>query len=141
MRPALWSRDPDARASGTRRTLDRTPDADRARPSVRVATRAGRRRARGSPRRGPGRLSRRVRATAAIGYDFGVARVELDAVLLLGSDAPELRAVAEEARAVFERVGARPYLDWLTRPRPDRPRRADRVRSAQPSDREVVGRS
>ena len=48
-----------------------------------------------------------------IGYDFQVARVELDMLMLLGSDLPDARAAADEARTVFERVAARPYLERL----------------------------
>jgi len=44
---------------------------------------------------------------------FDGAVVKLDAVRLLGIDTPEGASAAAEAREVFERLGARPYLECL----------------------------
>jgi hypothetical protein len=45
--------------------------------------------------------------------DFDLARTGLDMILLLGPDHPDVPAVAAEARAIFERLSAQPYLDRL----------------------------
>jgi len=50
----------------------------------------------------------------SFGYDFQVARHQLDFVVLLGPDAPGAREAADEARAVFERIEARPFLERLS---------------------------
>ena len=47
------------------------------------------------------------------GMDFVYAERVLDAVRLLGADTPELQEPATEARAIFERLKAAPYLAWL----------------------------
>ena len=49
----------------------------------------------------------------AIGEDFELARTGLDFGLLVGPGEPAARAAAAEARPIFERVGARPYLERL----------------------------
>ena len=45
--------------------------------------------------------------------EFDGALIRLDAVALLGADSPEGRAIGQEARLVFERLQARPYLEIL----------------------------
>ncbi len=47
-----------------------------------------------------------------IGIDFDIARVALDALILL-PDEPEVRAMAQAARSTFEATRARTYLDRL----------------------------
>jgi tetratricopeptide (TPR) repeat protein len=47
------------------------------------------------------------------GDGFEAANEALTAVVLLGTDEPSLRALADEARRLFERVGARSYLARL----------------------------
>ncbi len=54
-----------------------------------------------------------MRRYAEIGVGFTRACVALDAVRLLGTDDPEIARAAEEARALFERLGAGPYLAKL----------------------------
>ena len=49
----------------------------------------------------------------AIKVDLDLATATLDAVRLLGANDSTLAAAAEEARVVFDRVGARPYLELL----------------------------
>ena len=49
----------------------------------------------------------------AMGEDFEQACTGLDFVLLVGPDEPSARAAADEARAIFERIRARPFLDRL----------------------------
>jgi class 3 adenylate cyclase/tetratricopeptide (TPR) repeat protein len=48
-----------------------------------------------------------------VGYDFEAASTALDFVWAVGPGVPAARAAAEEARAVFERVRAKPYLERL----------------------------
>jgi hypothetical protein len=112
-RPALWSREPDL-VRQVLAQLDDAPDANRAATLAgRIATRAGLAALEGRRQEALAGYREAFERHATIGYDFGQARVELDAILLLGTDAPELRAAAHHARTVFERVRARPYLDWL----------------------------
>jgi class 3 adenylate cyclase/tetratricopeptide (TPR) repeat protein len=47
------------------------------------------------------------------GLRFDLALCGLDAVHLLGPDEPEVRAMGDEARAIFEDLGARPFLERL----------------------------
>jgi class 3 adenylate cyclase len=44
---------------------------------------------------------------------FDLALCGLDAVLLLGPDEPEVRAMGDEARAIFVQLGATPFLERL----------------------------
>jgi hypothetical protein len=108
---------------------------------VRVATRAGLAALEGRRQEALAGYHDAFERHAALGYDFARARVELDAVLLLGSDAPELRAAADHSRAVFERLRARPYLDWLAGATGTSAVTGPTVAAAETSDREVVGRS
>ncbi|MEO6579500.1 MAG: hypothetical protein ABIO99_11475, partial [Candidatus Limnocylindria bacterium] len=48
-----------------------------------------------------------------LGFDFETAMCNLDLVRTLGASDPGSSAAAEEARAIFERLGARPLLDRL----------------------------
>jgi tetratricopeptide (TPR) repeat protein len=113
VRPALWQRNA-IRVRVIAERLDAHPDAhatvsrvDRAAAWAGIAALEGRR---DEAIAGYRDALKRYRE---IGYDFQVARVELDMLMLLGPDLPDARAAAEEARAVFERVGARPYLERL----------------------------
>jgi hypothetical protein len=45
--------------------------------------------------------------------DFVFARSVLDAVHVLGPEPEPVAAAAQDARAIFERLGARPYLALL----------------------------
>jgi hypothetical protein len=47
------------------------------------------------------------------GLRFDQALCGLDAVLLLGAAEPEVRAMGEEARVIFEDLGAQPFLERL----------------------------
>ena len=49
----------------------------------------------------------------SVSSNMGVARAGLDLVHLLGGTHPAAREAAAEARSIFERVGAQPYLDLL----------------------------
>jgi hypothetical protein len=50
----------------------------------------------------------------ALGFTWDQARAYLDAVILLPHD-PEVLAWAEQARAIFTSLGAKPYLAILDR--------------------------
>jgi tetratricopeptide (TPR) repeat protein len=140
-RSALWSRDPDL-VGQVLAQLDGSPDADRAATlAVRVATRAGLAALEGRRQEALAGYRDAFERHATIGYDFARARVELDAILLLGTDAPELRAAADHARAVFERLRARPYLDWLVAATGALVARGATAPAHETGDREVVGRS
>ena len=45
--------------------------------------------------------------------DFELARTALDQVVLFGPAHPDVPAAAKEARGIFERLGALPYLERL----------------------------
>jgi class 3 adenylate cyclase/tetratricopeptide (TPR) repeat protein len=53
------------------------------------------------------------RETVDFGMHYAYAERVLDAVKLLGADTPRLREDALEARAIFTRLRATPYLAWL----------------------------
>jgi len=48
-----------------------------------------------------------------LGVRFDLAMCELTMVRVLGTDAPEAREAAAEAREIFTRLGAQPLLDQL----------------------------
>jgi hypothetical protein len=113
VRPAVWAGD----ARAVRRLADRLealPEAEQ-RPTKanRVVAWAGVAALEG--RRADALTGYRegLRRYREISYDFEFARTVIDALHVLGPDEPELRRAAEEAREVFERIGARPYLDLL----------------------------
>jgi len=113
MRPALWGGDLIA-ARATAERLDADPDAGAALQAAdRIAARAGIAALEGYREEAlAGYRDARVRYRD-LRLSFKLASVDLDMVILLGVDDPETRAAADEARTVFERVGARPYLDRL----------------------------
>jgi hypothetical protein len=57
-------------------------------------------------------LHRALEAYRDLGYDLFLARTILDSTRVLGADVLG-SALAAEARAIFERVDATPYLAWL----------------------------
>jgi hypothetical protein len=54
-----------------------------------------------------------VRRWRELGAEFEAAICALDLVMMLGTTAPEARAAADEAAALFARLGAQPLLDRL----------------------------
>lgn len=112
MRPALWGRDIErARAIAARVEADPTTGASTA--AERVAARAGIAALEGRVDDAVAGYRDAVARSRSIGAEFEVARYSLDFVLLVGADHPATRTAAEEARVIFERIGARPYLTQL----------------------------
>ena len=92
---------------------------DQARASMRYPV-AGRRAALGGLLALTGRVEEAVveylsaiHAYRELGVEFSFARTVLDAVVVVGSDRREIGDLTVQARGVFERVGARPYIDRL----------------------------
>jgi class 3 adenylate cyclase/tetratricopeptide (TPR) repeat protein len=112
MRPALWGRD----LGRARMVADRL-DAHRSTgfrvDTSRIAARAGIAALEGRTDEAIAGSREALTRLRSIGADFEVARAVLDFVLLVGADHPATREFAAEARAVFERVGARPYVERL----------------------------
>ncbi len=54
-----------------------------------------------------------ISARRELGVDFAAARMALDLLIVVGPGNDEARAGAEEARALFERLGASAYIDRL----------------------------
>ena len=112
-RPALWLRD----ASRLRTLIERLillPDAhETASVALLATTRAGLAALEGRHVDALAGYRDAFRRYRDIGYDFEFARSVLDGLVVLGAAEPDLRRSAEEARAVFERVGATPYVAFL----------------------------
>src|SRR4029077_936354 len=112
VRAALWAGDlANARACADR--LDAHPESSALIMASRIA-------ARGGIAALEGRLDDAVAAYRdalaqyrAIGHNFDLACAGLDCLLLVGPDEPLPREAAAEARAIFARVGARPYMERL----------------------------
>lgn len=112
LRAALWQRDQDGvRVAADR--LDADPDTSACIQANRLAARAGIAALEGRRDDTVTAYGEALRRFRALGLDFELARTALDLVLLVGPDTPEAVAAANEARAIFERLGARPYLDRL----------------------------
>ena len=112
VRAALWLGDPErARAAADR--LDADPSPSRAAIAGGVVALAGIAALEGRRDEAIGSFLDALRRFGELGFEFEVARVGLDFVLLLGPDVPEARSAGEQARAIFERVGAKPYLERL----------------------------
>ena len=112
VRAALWLGDPErARAAADR--MDADPSPGRAATASGVAARAGIAALEGHQTDAIEGFLDALRGFPEVGYEFEVARVALDFVLLLGPDIPEARLAGEQARTIFQRVGAKPYLERL----------------------------
>jgi class 3 adenylate cyclase/tetratricopeptide (TPR) repeat protein len=112
MRPALWGRDL-ARARQVADRLDADPSTETGIAAYRVAARAGIAALEGREDDAITGYREALTRLRSEGSDFEVARISLDFVILVGSGHPATREAAAEARAIFERVKARPYLERL----------------------------
>ena len=113
LRGAIWLRDLPA----ARSIADRLASVTRTSPyteAVRVFARAAVAGLEGRTADAVQLFGEAIRRFGNCGFAFyGAATTALDFLWTVGPDVPEARAAAEEARAVFERVGARVYLDRL----------------------------
>jgi class 3 adenylate cyclase/tetratricopeptide (TPR) repeat protein len=112
MRPALWGRDL-ARARQVADQLDANPSNELGIAAYRIAARAGIAALEGRVDDAITGFRDALSRLRSEHSDFEVARISLDLVLLVGADHPAAPAAADEARAIFERVRARPYLERL----------------------------
>jgi tetratricopeptide (TPR) repeat protein len=112
MRPALWGRDL-ARARQVADRLDADPSTELGIAAYRVAARAGIAALEGRVDDAITGFREALSLLRSEGSDFEVARISLDFVILVGVDNPATREAAAEARAIFERLKARPYLERL----------------------------
>lgn len=111
-RPGLWQGNLDwARVAAQR--LDADIDSSAAHRTNQVVLRAGISALEGRTDEAMAGYTEGLKRYRALGLDFELARAALDWVLLLGPGTPEARAAAEEARTIFARLGARPYLARL----------------------------
>ena len=112
MRAALWGGDiVTAREIADR--LDAHPSPGSNISAARIAARAGIAALEGRPDEALAGYRDALSRYRAMGLAFELACADLDLVVLMGLDQPATREPAAEARAIFERVGARPYLERL----------------------------
>jgi hypothetical protein len=112
LRAALWSGDaPKVRELGDR--LDAYPGSAGSTTAARVSARAGIAALDGRVDDAVAGYRDALARFRAINHDFDLACTALDFVLVVRPENPAALAAAEEARVIFERVGARPYLEHL----------------------------
>jgi class 3 adenylate cyclase/tetratricopeptide (TPR) repeat protein len=112
VRSALWSEDaPKVRELADR--LDAHPGSFASTVAARISARAGIAALEGRLDDAVAGYRDALARFRAVNHDFGLACTALDFVLLVGPENPAAFAAAGEAQAIFERVGARPYLEHL----------------------------
>jgi len=112
LRAALWSEDaPKVRELADR--LDAHPGSLGSTVAARVSAQAGIAALEGRVDDAVVGYRGAIARFRAINHDFDLACTALDFVLVVGPENPAARAAGEEARVIFERVGARPYLEHL----------------------------
>ncbi len=111
-RPGLWQRELEWAKDAAAR-LDADKDTTAAQRTSQIAIHAGIAALEGRSDEAAAGYGEALKHYRALGLDFELAGAALDWVLLLGPGTPEARAAADEARAIFERLGARPYLERL----------------------------
>jgi class 3 adenylate cyclase/tetratricopeptide (TPR) repeat protein len=112
IRAALWSEDaPKVRELADR--LDANPGSGGSTVAARTSARAGIAALDGRADEAVAAYRDALARFRAVNHDFDLACTALDFVLLVGPENSFALAAAEEARAIFERVGARPYLEHL----------------------------
>jgi class 3 adenylate cyclase/tetratricopeptide (TPR) repeat protein len=111
-RAALWDGDL-ARARAVAERASRLPDTGTPMRLLRTGLMAGIAALEGRRAEAIGAFRGVVGEALERGDDFEAANDALTAVVLLGAEEPSLRALADEARRLFERVGARSYLARL----------------------------
>jgi class 3 adenylate cyclase/tetratricopeptide (TPR) repeat protein len=111
-RAALWAGDV-GRARAAAERAERLPDTSAAIRRLHAAMEAGIAALEGRRREAIGSYRAVVAEALRQGDGFEGAAEALNAVVLLGTDDAELRALAAQAREVLGRVGARPFLERL----------------------------
>jgi class 3 adenylate cyclase/tetratricopeptide (TPR) repeat protein len=112
MRAALWGGDP-ARAREAARRLEAIPQIGVGIAADRIAARAGVAALEGRVDEAITGYREALSRYRSIGAAFDLAQTALDFVIVVGGNHPATREAAAEARAIFERVRARPYLERL----------------------------
>ena len=110
--PGLLQRDVAAIRVAVGR-LEEHPDASATTNAHRIAARAGLAALEGKGDAATAGYREALQRYRALGLDFMVAKTVLVSVVLGTSASVETEAAAQEARATFERLRARPYLDQL----------------------------
>ena len=111
-RAALWDGDLE-RARAVAERAGRLPDTGTPMRLLRTGLAAGIAALEGRRAEAIGAFRGVVGEALERGDGFEAANDALTAVVLLGTEEPSLRALADEARRLFERVGARSYLARL----------------------------
>ncbi len=112
MRAALWGGDVE-RAREAARRLEAIPQIGIGIAADRIAARAGIAALEGRLDEAIAGYREALTRYRSLGAEFNVAQLALDFVLVVGGNHPATREAAAEARAIFERVKARPYLERL----------------------------
>jgi class 3 adenylate cyclase/tetratricopeptide (TPR) repeat protein len=112
MRPTLWGAD-IVRARRVADLLDGVASTGLAVSADRLAARAGIAALEGQREDAIAGYRNALSLLRSTGSAFDLARISLDFVILVGADRPATREAAAEARTIFERVRARPYLERL----------------------------
>ena len=111
-RSAMWDGDLE-RARVVAERADRLPDTGPSMHLLRTGLAAGIAALEGRRSEAIAAYRRVVAEALEHGAGFEAANEAVTAVVLLGADEPSLRALADEARRLFERVGARSYVARL----------------------------
>ncbi len=111
-RSALWLSDPQRVAE----TLEKLTEAHvhgAWLDAVRLGLEAGRAALEGRTDEGAHLFAKATEALRDLGVPFDLALTQLDRITVLGPDHPDSPAAAKEAHAIFERLGAKPFLERL----------------------------
>ena len=81
--------------------------------AVRMGLEAGRAVLEGRTKEGATLFTEATTALRDLEVPFDLALTQLDRITVLGADHLDSPAAAEEARAIFERLGAKPFLERL----------------------------
>jgi len=120
MRAALWAGNPE-RARQLADELDANPTTGGRIAADRIAARAGVAALEGRTDEAVAGYREALARHRTMRADMILAQTALDFVLLVGTSHSAVRDAAEEARAIFERVRARPYLERLDAAMASRP--------------------
>jgi hypothetical protein len=113
VRAAIWARDLEGARSATT-YLAGTPETNVTFQAFRVWAAAAVSVLEGRDDDGLSGFRQALAVLRELELDFELARVSLDMVILFGPDRSGVQAAADEARAIFERLRARAYLDLLS---------------------------